>query len=686
MSGTSILWGQITAAIVILLLALWSATQYVAYALGYQAQLGAPITQLFGFPIYWPWKYFEWVYFYDPYAPEIFTRAMYFVYFGAFFLFGVLVVLSIRRARKNKAPDTYGSASWGDVTDLEKAGLLADDGIVLGGTKDKQKNLIRHDGPEHAFVFAPPRSGKGVGIVIPTLLSWRHSAIIYDMRRENWDSTAGWRSKFSHALKFDPTSPDSICINPLLAIRKGLNEVRDVQNIADILVDPEGTLDRRDHWDKTSHSLLVGAILHVLYAEPDKSLTGVLNFLSDPARPFIKTLKYMLSCRHVDGRPHPVVASVARELLDKTGPELSGVLSTAKSFLGLYRDPIVSNNTSRSDFAIEDLMHADHPVSLYLVVPPSDASRTRPLIRLILNQIGRRLTESMGRQGVDYNHRLLMLLDEFPALGRLQFFEDSMAFLSGYGIRVLLIAQSLNQVEKAYGANNAILDNCHIRETYGTLDDRTAKRVSDMLGTSTETRRQVNYAGHRLALWLGHTMVSEQESPRPLLTPGEILQFPPDEALIMVGGVAPYRALKLRYYEDSRFKARSEISAPGSRQAQAKELIGLNTEKSAWLGIEPVVVEAGDWDSDDADQVSHAELFEEGGMPLDDEAYMRELELSDEIDQSPDDDLVPLHAHEVDDAEKNKEIERQIKELNRQQSRQRTIEQSRDSSGGGMPL
>jgi type IV secretion system protein VirD4 len=144
------------------------------------------------------------------------------------------------------------------------------------------------------------------------------------------------------------------------------------------------------------HALLVGAILHVLYAGEDKTLRGVANFLSDPGqRPFELTLHRMMTTKHLGDAPHPVVASAAREVLNKSDNERSGVLSTAMSFLGLYRDPTVAEVTSRCDWRIADLIDAEHPVSLYLVVPPSDISRTKPLIRLILNQIGRRLTESL---------------------------------------------------------------------------------------------------------------------------------------------------------------------------------------------------------------------------------------------------------------------------------------------------
>jgi len=148
------------------------------------------------------------------------------------------------------------------------------------------------------------------------------------------------------------------------------------------------------------------------------------------------------------------------------------------------------------------------------------------------------------------------MLDEFPALGRLDFFESALAFMAGYGLKAFLIAQSLNQIEKAYGTNNSILDNCHVRVAFATNDERTARRVSDALGTATELRAMKNYAGHRLSPWLGHLMVSRQETARPLLTPGEVMQLPPGDELVLVSGVPPIRARKARYYEDKRLTSR----------------------------------------------------------------------------------------------------------------------------------
>lgn len=552
MSGTKILWGQILTVLTIILTTTWTATQWTAWRLGFQPQLGHPWFEIGGWPVYYPPSFFWWWYFYDAYAPPIFIEGAIIAASGGLIAIAVAILMSVWRAREAQSVDTYGSARWARPDEIKTAGLLGPDGVVLGKLKD---DYLRHEGPEHVLCFAPTRSGKGVGLVIPSLLTWPGSAIVHDIKGENWQLTAGFRARHGRVLLFDPTNPKSSAYNPLLEVRRGEWEVRDVQNIADILVDPEGSLEKRNHWEKTSHALLVGAILHVLYAEKDKTLAGVAAFLSDPRRPIESTLAAMMKTAHLgESGPHPVIASAARELLNKSDNERSGVLSTAMSFLGLYRDPVVATVTRRCDWRIADLVGRKHPTSLYLVVPPSDINRTKPLIRLILNQIGRRLTEDLeAKVG---RHRLLLMLDEFPALGRLDFFESALAFMAGYGLKSFLIAQSLNQIEKAYGPNNSILDNCHVRVSFATNDERTAKRVSDALGTATEMRAMKNYAGHRLSPWLGHLMVSRQETARPLLTPGEVMQLPPADEIVMVAGTSPIRAKKVRYFEDGRFQER----------------------------------------------------------------------------------------------------------------------------------
>ena len=574
MPATRILWGQVLVVLAIVLSTTWGATEWVAWRLAFQPELGAPWARFMGFPVYPPPAFFWWWYGFDAYAPKIFYEGAYIAASGGFVSIAVAIAMSVWRAREARDVTTFGSARWARPREIRDAGLIGEDGVILGRFA---RDYLRHDGPEHVLCFAPTRSGKGVGLVVPTLLTWPGSVIVHDIKGENFSLTAGWRARHGRVLRFDPTDARSDAYNPLLEVRRGPSEVRDVQNIADILVDPEGALEKRNHWEKTSHALLVGAILHVLYAETDKTLAGVAAFLSDPRRPIETTLQAMLVTRHLGDMPHPVVASAARELLNKSDNERSGVLSTAMSFLGLYRDPVVAAVTSRCDWRIGDLVEGADPVSLYLVVPPSDISRTKPLVRLILNQVGRRLTEELDARRK--RHRLLLMLDEFPALGRLDFFESALAFMAGYGLKSFLIAQSLNQIEKAYGQNNAILDNCHVRVSFATNDERTAKRVSDSLGTATEIRDAKNYAGHRLSPWLGHLMVSRQETARPLLTPGEVMQLPPADALVLVSGIFPIRAKKARYYEDAQLQRRV-LPPPEARTSGDR-----STPRDDWSGL-----------------------------------------------------------------------------------------------------
>ena len=646
-AATGILFGQIFVVLGVALGGMWGATQWTAQELGYQPKLGPRWFEVSGVPVYEPWKLFEWWYLYDAYAPQVFEHGGVIAASSGMSATSAAIAMAVWRARMARRVTTYGSARWAERGEIAKAGLMKPAGVFLGRTSGKDGAYLRHDGPEHVMAFAPTRSGKGVGLVVPTLLSWPGSAVIHDIKGENWNLTAGWRARFSHCLLFNPTDARSAAYNPLLEVRRGAHEVRDVQNIADILVDPEGALERRNHWEKTSHALLVGAILHVLYAAEDKTLRGVANFLSDPACPFEVTLHRMMTTRHLGEHIHPVVASAAREVLNKSDNERSGVLSTAMSFLGLYRDPTVAEVTSRCDWRIADLISAEHPVSLYLVVPPSDISRTKPLIRLILNQIGRRLTESLdGSDGIARRHKLLLMLDEFPALGRLDFFESALAFMAGYGLRAFLIAQSLNQIDKAYGPNHSILDNCHVRVAFATNDERTAKRISEALGTATELRAQRNYAGHRLAPWLGHLMVSRQETARPLLTPGEVMQLPPDEAVVMVSSHPPVKARKLRYYQDRNF-TRRVLSPPALAAGFYADRPA--TRPDDWSGLAPLIA------PESLSSTDAGGFGDEGGHQL-----KPELEFVRDLPAQPEDDGLLVLDDEDDVTLRPRDVDRQL--------------------------
>lgn len=551
MSAGRIYWGQLLCVVVAFVLSLAVATQWTAEALNHQPQLGAPDATVFGVRLYAPWKFLIWWYFYDAYARSIFETA------GLICLGGVAMSIllafgfSLWRARESKTADTYGSARWANKQDIARLDLLKGDGVVLGAWRNR---LLRHDGDEHVLVVAPTNTGKSVGVSLPTGLIWRHSYIALDLKGENWDVTAGLRSSFGPVFRFAPTEANSHRYNPLTQIRCGDAEVRDAQVLADMLVDPEGALQIRSHWQLRAFELLVSVIIWTLYAEDRKTLSRLAELLADPKRPVQELFEDMLRRPIKNGAPHPVVAAGARQLLDMAEGERSGVVSTALGFLSLYRDPVLARATEVSDFSIADIITGAKPVSLYLVIPPEELSRLKPLLRLVLNQVLKRLTEIASHRTSD--RRVLLMLDEFPQLGRLDFFEHALAYIRGYRIKACLVAQSLNQVAQAYGEHSSILDNAHVRVAFACNDERTAKRISDMLGVTTESRAQMNYAGSRMAPWLGHTMVSRQEVPRPLLTPGEVMQLPSTDALVMTGGSPPIRAHKIRYFNEPVFKSR----------------------------------------------------------------------------------------------------------------------------------
>jgi type IV secretion system protein VirD4 len=283
---------------------------------------------------------------------------------------------------------------------------LGNDGLYVGAWRDKHGTVryLRHNGPEHVLCYAPTRSGKGVGLVVPTLLSWTESVFVTDLKGELYELTAGWRQEHAHnkVLRFESAAASgSCCFNPLDELRINTeHEVGHVQNLALLMVDPQGHgLNPHDHWQKTAYSLLVGCILHLSYRSKQDGSPATLGalgpMLSDPKHPISDLWAEMLIFPHIHGANHPVVGASARDMVDRPANEAGSVLSTTKSYLDLFRDPTIARNTSRSDFRIQDLMHYVDPVSLYIVTKPNDKARLKPLVRIIVNMIVRLLADKL---------------------------------------------------------------------------------------------------------------------------------------------------------------------------------------------------------------------------------------------------------------------------------------------------
>lgn len=581
-----------------------AATQFVAYRVGYHPAIGAP---LFGH-LYAPWSWIEW----QRAAWAANARRTFQIVDAGLFgtataaLFGGLAYSASVRRRPRKHEGVHGTAKFQTEADIRKSGLLPERpggqhaGVYIGGWTDRRgrTHYLRHDGPEHCIVIAPTRSGKGVGNVNTTLLSWPASTAVYDEKGELWELTAGWRAKHANnvviRLEFGAVE-GSAGFNFLEEVRLGTpHEVADAQNIAQMLCDPDGR-GLADHWQKTSFALLAGLILHTLYKHRARgetaSLADVAYALSDPARPADGLWLEMVENRHLKTGPHSVVAAAGRDMIDREARERGSVLSSAKTYLTLFQDPLIARNTKSSDFRILDLMNHERPVSLYIVTRGSDKERLRPLVRLLLTMMARTLMGvelkfHAGQPIMPHKHRLLMMLDEFPSLGRMHIVEDALPKCAGYGIKCFLAAQDREQMFSAYGEHQGITGNCHIRIIYAPNERETARWVSDMIGTTTIVKEDVTESGNRMGA-LSHVSRSFHEVSRPLMTPDEIatLKKPQKERgsdgkeriteagemVVFVAGENPIKGTQVLYFLDPLFRERAAIPAPATGSTRRRQ-------------------------------------------------------------------------------------------------------------------
>jgi type IV secretion system protein VirD4 len=557
-----------SSALGLVLASAWGATAFIGDVFGGQAALGPRLATFGETAIYPPWAIFYWTPKFADVFPKPFAVARLIVFIGF-----VAAACAFALALKGKAKlKPFGQHAWGTFKDAEAAGLFASTGTLLGKLEGE---LLCFDGPEHQLLIGASRSGKGRGHVVPTLLAWPRSVLVLDVKgeladgdtRHGFPGTAGFRETLGPVLRFAPTRADSAAFNPLFEVRRGANEVRDVQNIVEIIVDPAGDGRHQDFWDRSAKQVLVGVILHVLYAEPParKTLAVVREKLRD-LQATSDEMRRTLHRRHaITGAPevHPEVRHAAESFLAGEERLQSGVKATAESFFGLFADPIVTEKTARSDFRIADLMCGPTPVSLFLQPPPSDAARLMPLMRLMLNQIARGLMEDQthAADGRAKLQRLLMCLDEFPQFGRMPFFETAMGAMAGYGLKAYLVCQSLNHITRAYGRDNVILDNCHVVTAFAAADMETAKRIAEMAGEVWEVRPQESVQRPHAILGPRKGSITYREERRPLLLPGDVRQLARDEQLVFVSGAKPLRTKKLRFDQEAVLATRMRRSA-----------------------------------------------------------------------------------------------------------------------------
>lgn len=583
--------------------------QYYASALGYHSALGSYLLKLGSIKIYYPFQCIIWSFDFGGQGGRVgyYTTILNIGFLVSLFLFiAVLYFFYYKRSlRKEEVSNLHGSAKFADLEEIRKMGLLPAEGkerknkgAIIGAYKmpDGTFEFLRFNEPAHISVAARTRGGKGVTIIIPTLLTLPSSVFVHDLKGENWELTAGCRHMAgSLCMRLAPTylsgeSIDGVTREANVTRLNILQEIRlfsdydvlDAQNIAAQIADPDSK-GMDDHWISTSFGLLVGVFLHVMYCESGKSLTGAAAFLSDPAFTDVEQrFNHMLSAEHdPEGRmgwkntageitkTHPVVAAVAAANLSREERERNSVLSTAMTKLNLYLEPIVSKNTERSDFKISDMMNHTKPVSLYAVIPASDKERLRPFTRIFVGYQVQSNMRSMsfldGGSSPEYQYKLLMLLDEFPALRKLDIVQDALKFAAGFGIQFMFIVQDLAQLtdeKDGYGRNQQITAGCQVQVYFTPNTLESAETISKMTGDTTVRHQETEYSGKRIGVMMDNMNVRNQLHKRALMNPDEVRRMPDDESLIFMTGQNAIRANKLPYYRVPFLQKRAEIPPP----------------------------------------------------------------------------------------------------------------------------
>ena len=481
---------------------------------------------------------FFWYYRHDP----VVLKA-----FGAGMVVGLVLTGIMLWWLLKQKPPLHGAARFAKEGEIRRAGFRADNGIVVG---KKGGKFLTFGGSEHCIVEAPTRSGKGVGIVIPNLLSWQASLVVLDVKRENWDATAGFRQKFGQAVYlFNPTDPEgrTARYNPLGYIDRTDPDqvVIELQKIATMLfVAPERG---EPFWTDSARTAFVGVGAYLAVADLPFTIGSIYRLMTtgDTRGYFRKVL---------DDRALDLSQGCRNALADFTSGAdntFAGIVQTVTSKLSVWLNPRVDAATEESDFDLRELR--TKPMSIYLGVSPDELDRVAPLYNLLFQQL------------IDLNVRdlpdsetplqVLVILDEFARIGRAQVIASAFSYVAGYGIRLLPVIQSRSQLRAVYGEHvaNEIVANCGVEVAFTPKELRVANELSERIGYVGQESVTKSLTIHGI---LANRSKSMSDQRRALLRPQELMQCPDGELLLLRGGIPPIHGDKIRFYADGLFRSR----------------------------------------------------------------------------------------------------------------------------------
>lgn len=506
-----------------------------------------------GTPLYYLYVYYNW--WIDNMHALTFDYGNYFIarLVGCTLLPLIITSFLIWRGRHSlyerrpfkKEEALHGDARWASEDDIKGAGLRSKTGLLLGVDN---KGYFVASGYQHALLFAPTGSGKGVGFVIPNLLFWNESAFCHDIKLENYELTSGWRKKMGQEVfVWNPANPDGFthCYNPIDWVSpKPGQMVDDVQKIGNLIM-PE-----KEFWNNEARSLFLGVVLYLL-AVPDKvkSFGEVVRTMrSDDV---VYNLAVVLDTIGQD--IHPVGYMNIAAFLQKADKERSGVISTMNSNLELWANPLIDTATASSDFNI--LNFKKTPTTVFVGVTPDNLKRLQPLLQIFYQQATEFLSRTMPSKDEPYG--VLFLLDEFPSLGKMEQFMIGIAYFRGYHVRLFMIIQDTEQLKGIYEESgmNSFLSNSTYRITFAANNIETANLISQLIGNKTVEQASLN-APKFLDFNPASRSTNISKAQRALLLPQEVIGLPRDEQILLIESKPPIKSKKILYYKDSFFTKR----------------------------------------------------------------------------------------------------------------------------------
>jgi type IV secretion system protein VirD4 len=472
----------------------------------------------------------------------------------------MLVLAGLGAACLPRRRALHGDARFATRREIAGAGLLGHDGIILG---KRGRRCLMLAGQQGVALAAPPRAGKGTGVVVPNALNWPGSLVCVDIKRENWTLTAGYRARSGQACYlFDPFAEDgrSARWNPFSYVSSDpVRRLNDLQRIAEMLYPDPPNVD--PFWTASARSLFLGIALYLFEtAYLPKTIGEVLRQgMASDDEGFGQHWKRLVEGRNSGGRPlSPECVRSLYDVIDLAPVTASSIRKTFTSRLDLWLNPILDSATAESDFDLRELRKK--PISIYVGVNPDDLHRLRPVLNLFFQQAIGLQTRELPERNPALKHQVMMLLDEFTSLGRIPIIAEAISYLPGYNVRVVLVIQTPAQLREVYGIHNSetMLKSLAARIVFAPKDFADAREISDELGFTTVTARTVSkpigIPFDRRGSRSKSQSVSLQR--RALLLPQEVKELGTEEAIVFYEGLRPIRCRKIRYFSDRRFRRR----------------------------------------------------------------------------------------------------------------------------------